>query len=109
MVISTYDQQLVFARLEQNEFVKLLQLNQSSLSYTELPSHLELEQIFIWAVTDKYPPVKSGIAINEIELLEIAKARNIEGFAHQESLKQFAEEVRYDFPLISYYQTTAIQ
>ena len=101
-MISTYDQQFVFAKLEQNEFLNLIHLNQSLSTFLEPLSILEAEQIFIWAITDKSPPIKSGIAVTENELRVIAKAHNIEGFAHQEYLKQFAEVVRYNFPLISH-------
>lgn len=101
-MLSTYDQQLVFSKLEQKEFFKLIQLNRPLVKYSELPALLQSQHIFVWAITDKSPPVKSGITLTENELQEIAKTHNIQGFAHQEHLNQFAEVVRYEFPLISH-------
>lgn len=98
---------LVYAKLSVEEFKKqiseLRTLSPTVEVETAIPviSQFSVE-VFIWAITDKHPPVKSGAVPTKTDLLEIARQHSIKGFADKYYLDQFDAVVHWNFPLISH-------
>jgi hypothetical protein len=95
----------VYAALQIEEFTRRLSAGhpQNRVANYQVQGYVPLGSVaLVWAVLDRFPPAKSGIARTLNELIEIANAHGIDRFAEQHKLDEFGKFVHRTHRLISH-------